>query len=306
MKTPKEQQIITVQAKIDAPLELVWKLWTTPDDILKWNNASEDWHTPRAVNDLKAGGKFSYRMEAVDGSQGFDFGGIYDKVTTFEEIGYTLGDGRKVTILFSKVTGRSKIIETFEAEKVNPVEKQHDGWQSILDNFKRYAEVKAAFIKPPRITHPIVPCLWFDQNAEEAVNFYVSIFRNSKILKKTYYTKEGYDIHQMKEGTLLTANFQINGQSFTALNGGPVFKFTEGISFQVICDTQEEIDYYWIRLCEGGEESMCGWLKDKYGLSWQIVPSILPKLLSDPAKAERVMKVLMPMKKLYIDKLKNA
>ncbi len=217
-----------------------------------------------------------------------------------------MDDGRKVSVHFTKLNGRTRIVENFETEKVNPVEKQEEGWQAILNNFKRYAEVKAAFSKPPKITHSITPCLWFDHNAEEAVNFYVSIFRNSKILTRTYYSKEGYDIHHMKEGTILTIDFQINGQRFTALNGGPEFKFSEGISFQVFCDTQEEIDYYWIRLCEGGEEGQCGWLKDKYGLSWQITPSILPKLLLDPVKAERVMHVLMPMKKLYIDKLKNA
>ena len=110
----------------------------------------------------------------------------------------------------------------------------------------------------------------------------------------------------MKEGTVLTIEFEINGQPFTALNGGPEFKFSEGVSFQILCDTQEEIDYYWIRLCEGGEEGQCGWLKDKYGLSWQVTPRILSKLLTDPIKAERVMHAMFPMKKLYIDKLKNA
>jgi len=306
MKTTKEQQVVTVQTKIDAPLEVVWKLWTSPEDIVKWNNASDDWHTPWAKNDLRSGGKFIYRMEAVDGSQGFDFAGVYDNVVPMQEIRYTIGDGRKVTVLFSKLNAKSRIIETFETEKVNPVEKQEEGWQSILNNFKRYAEVKAAFSKPPRVTHTITPCLWFDHKAEEAVNFYISVFRNSKILRKTYYTQEGYDITHMKEGTILTIEFEINGQPFTALNGGPEFKFSEGVSFQILCDTQEEIDYYWIRLCEGGEEGQCGWLKDKYGLSWQVSPRILSKLLMDPIKAERVMHAMFPMKKLIIDKLKNA
>jgi|GEM_PF-33167 predicted 3-demethylubiquinone-9 3-methyltransferase (glyoxalase superfamily)/uncharacterized protein YndB with AHSA1/START domain len=306
MKTIKEQQIVTVQTRIDAPLELVWKLWNTPVDIIMWNTAREDWHSPKAVNDLRVGGRFRIRMEAIDGSQGFDFSGVYDKVVPLEEISYTLDDGRKATVMFYRNNGKSRIVETFEPEKENPVEVQHDGWQAILDNFKRYAEVRSAFSKPPRISHVITPCLWFDHNAEEAVNFYVSVFRNSKILNKTYYSREGYDIHHMKEGTLLTIDFQINGQPFTALNGGPEFKYSEAISFQVLCETQEEIDYYWLRLCEGGEEGQCGWLKDKYGVSWQIAPSILPKLLSNPAKAERVMHELMPMKKLIIDRLKNA
>ncbi|MBG0859911.1 MAG: VOC family protein [Bacteroidales bacterium] len=306
MKTTKEQKIVTVQTKVDAPMDLVWKLWNTPGDIVRWSYGSEDWHTTRAENDLRPGGKFRYRMEAKDGSQGFDFEGVYDKVIPMERIDYTMADGRKATIIFSKTNGKVKIMEDFEPEKENPVEMQHDGWQFILNNFKRYAEVKAAFMRPPRITHQITPCLWFDNQAEEAVNFYASVFKNSKIIRKTYFTKEGYEIHGQKEGSVMTVDFQINGQPFTALNGGPVFKFTEAISLQVFCDTQHEIDYYWERLTEGGEESQCCWLKDKYGVSWQIVPSVLPGLLSDPAKADKVLKVLYTMKKPDIEKLKRA
>lgn len=152
----------------------------------------------------------------------------------------------------------------------------------------------------------IVPCLWFDNQAEEAANFYISVFKNSKIGNVAHYPKEGYEIHGQKEGTLMTVDFQINGQVFTALNGGPVFKFNESISFQVFCDTQDEIDYYWNRFTEEGEEGQCGWLKDKFGVSWQIVPEILPKLMADPEKVERVTKVLFQMKKLDIEKLKHA
>jgi predicted 3-demethylubiquinone-9 3-methyltransferase (glyoxalase superfamily) len=163
------------------------------------------------------------------------------------------------------------------------------------------------FANPPKITHQITPCLWFDNQAEEAVNFYASVFKNSKIGRKSYFTKEGFEFHGQKEGTVMTVEFQINGQSFVALNGGPVFKFTEAISWQVFCDTQAEIDYYWERFtADGGQESQCGWLKDKYGVSWQITPSILPKLLSDSSRAERVLKVLYPMKKIDIEKLKKA
>ncbi|HNW97884.1 MAG TPA: VOC family protein [Bacteroidales bacterium] len=152
----------------------------------------------------------------------------------------------------------------------------------------------------------ITPCLWFDSQAEEAAIFYTSIFRNSKIESISRYTSEGKEIHGQKEGTVLTVNFTINGQAFTALNGGPIFKFSEAISFQVFCDTQEEIDYYWDKLTAGGEEGQCGWLKDKFGVSWQIVPSILPKLITDPSKAEKVTKAFMQMKKFDIAKLKQA
>ena len=156
------------------------------------------------------------------------------------------------------------------------------------------------------MNHQITPCLWFDHQAEEAVSFYVSIFRDSKINTVSRYTKEGFETHGQKEGTVLTVDFQINGQRFTAMNGGPVFKFNEAVSFQVFCDTQEEIDAYWSKLTEGGSESECGWLKDKYGVSWQIVPAILPQLIANPAKAESVMKALMQMTKFNISKLLEA
>jgi predicted 3-demethylubiquinone-9 3-methyltransferase (glyoxalase superfamily) len=153
------------------------------------------------------------------------------------------------------------------------------------------------------VTNQITPCLWFDYQAEEAVNFYLSIFQNSKTESISYYGKEGFEIHGQKEGTVLTIGFQINGQSFTALNGGPFFKFNEAISFQIFCDTQEEIDYYWSKLTDGGEEGQCGWLKDKHGISWQIVPTILQKLLSDPIRAGNVTKVFLQMKKFDIERL---
>ncbi|WP_165020954.1 VOC family protein [Dysgonomonas sp. ZJ279] len=155
--------------------------------------------------------------------------------------------------------------------------------------------------------HQITPCLWFDGKAEEAARFYVSVFKNSNIKSISHYGKEGYEIHNQKEGTVMTVEFEINGQTFTALNGGPIFQFNESVSFQVYCDTQDEIDYYWDTLtADGGEESYCGWLKDKFGLSWQIVPSILVELMKDQAKAGRIMEVFMQMRKLDIEKIKNA
>ena len=156
----------------------------------------------------------------------------------------------------------------------------------------------------------ISPCLWFDDNAEEAVNFYTSIFKNSKIGNVTRYGKEGYEIHKKKEGSVMTIDFEIEGQKFLVLNGGPIFKFNEAISFQVYCDTQEEIDYYWDKLSEGGDKNaqVCGWLKDKYGLSWQVVPVIMIKMLQDKdsKKTERVMKAMLQMSKLDIDALTKA
>jgi predicted 3-demethylubiquinone-9 3-methyltransferase (glyoxalase superfamily) len=156
----------------------------------------------------------------------------------------------------------------------------------------------------------ISPCLWFDDKAEEAAKFYTSIFKDSKIGGVTRYGKEGYEIHGRKEGTVMTVDFEIEGQKFLALNGGPVFKFNEAISFQVYCETQEEVDYYWEKLSEDGDEKaqQCGWLKDKYGISWQIVPTILQKMLQDKdvKKSQRVMKALLQMHKLDIKSLTRA
>lgn len=150
----------------------------------------------------------------------------------------------------------------------------------------------------------ITPFLWFNDNAEEAINFYTSIFKDSKILTVTRYGDAGPG----PKGTILTASFQLNGQEFVALNGGPKFKFTEAVSFVVNCETQEEINDYWQKLSDGGSESMCGWLKDKFGLSWQVVPTSISKLLqaSDPERSNRVMQALMQMRKIDIDILKQA
>ncbi len=156
------------------------------------------------------------------------------------------------------------------------------------------------------MNHQIAPCLWFDNQAEEAANFYTSIFKNSKIENISRYGKEGFEYHGQKEGTVLTVGFQINGQSFTALNGKPVFKFNESVSFQVFCETQEEIDYYWSKLTDGGQEGQCGWLKDKFGLSWQIIPAILTELLSNQKIAGKVTRAFLQMKKFDIEKLMQA
>ena len=154
----------------------------------------------------------------------------------------------------------------------------------------------------------ITPFLWFNDKAEQAVKFYTAIFKNSKIGKIARYGEEGERIAGRPKGSVMTVEFQIEGQKFMALNGGPLFKFTEAISFVVNCNTQAEVDKYWKKLSAGGKEVQCGWLKDKYGLSWQIVPTVLGELLSDKdaAKAHRVMQAMLKMVKLDIKKLKQA
>jgi predicted 3-demethylubiquinone-9 3-methyltransferase (glyoxalase superfamily) len=152
--------------------------------------------------------------------------------------------------------------------------------------------------------------LWFDDQAEEAVKFYTGIFRNSRITKVARYGEAGHEIHGRPAGTVMVVAFELDGQGFTALNGGPIFKFNEAVSFQVDCETQEEVDYYWEKLSAGGDAKaqQCGWLKDKYGVSWQVVPTVLPGMISDPdsEKSQRAMKAMLQMKKIDIDELRRA
>ena len=156
----------------------------------------------------------------------------------------------------------------------------------------------------------ITPCLWFDNQGEEAAKFYTGIFRNSKIVSVARYGEAGREVHGKQPGTAMTVAFELDGQRFTALNGGPMFKFNEAISFQVDCETQEEVDYYWERQSEGGDKKaqQCGWLKDKYGASWQVGPRVLIEMMSDPdtEKSGRAMKAMLQMKKIDIGELKRA
>lgn len=160
-----------------------------------------------------------------------------------------------------------------------------------------------------QLNHPLTPCLWFDTDAEDAANLYCSVFPNSKITAISRFPDAGQEVHGKPAGSVMVVSFNLNGQSFTALNGGPNFKFDDAVSFQISCDTQEEVDYYWNALTkDGGQEGPCGWLKDRFGLSWQVVPSALPRLMSaaDPAASARVMNAFMQMKKFDIAALEQA
>ncbi|MBK5721804.1 VOC family protein [Dysgonomonas sp. Marseille-P4677] len=155
----------------------------------------------------------------------------------------------------------------------------------------------------------IIPCLWFDHQAEEAVQLYTSLFKNSKTDRIIRYTEAGQEEHQMPSGSVMTIEFTLDNQEFLALNGGPVFKFNEAVSFIINCDTQDEIDYYWNHLtANGGEEGMCGWLKDKFGVSWQVAPTVLNEMMADPdpEKVKRVTLAFMPMKKLNLAVIEKA
>jgi predicted 3-demethylubiquinone-9 3-methyltransferase (glyoxalase superfamily) len=160
------------------------------------------------------------------------------------------------------------------------------------------------------ITQTIAPCLWFDDRAEEAARFYITIFPNSRILGISHYGEAGREVHRRPPGSVMVVAFELAGQGFTVLNGGPLFKFNEAMSLQVYCDTQEEVDQYWAQLSAGGDPKaqQCGWLKDKYGVSWQVVPRVLEDLIKDPdsAKSQRAMTAMLGMKKIDIAGLKRA
>jgi predicted 3-demethylubiquinone-9 3-methyltransferase (glyoxalase superfamily) len=160
------------------------------------------------------------------------------------------------------------------------------------------------------ITQKITPSLWFDHQAEEAALFYTSIFKKSKINHVTRFGKEGFEIHHMPEGTVMTVDFELDDQPFSALNGGPLFHFTEAISFQVFCQDQQEVDYFWTKLTEGGDPQaqQCGWLKDKFGVSWQVIPQDLGKYIGGPDAegAQRATAAMLQMKKLDIEEIKKA
>jgi predicted 3-demethylubiquinone-9 3-methyltransferase (glyoxalase superfamily) len=161
-----------------------------------------------------------------------------------------------------------------------------------------------------QVAQKITPCLWFDDQAQEAAEFYTAIFPDSKITKVARYGEAGREAHGRPPGSVMTVAFELDGQAFTALNGGPIFRFNEALSLQINCETQEEVDHYWSKLSEGGDDKaqQCGWLKDKYGLSWQVVPRVLVEMISDPdpQKAGRVMEAMIKMKKIDIAQVKRA
>ena len=159
-----------------------------------------------------------------------------------------------------------------------------------------------------QIAHKITPCLWFDDQAEEAAHFYTSIFKDSKITNVSRHGEAGKEIHGKRPGSAMMVAFELAGQSFTALNGGPQFKFSEAVSLIVSCESQAEVDYFWARLSEGGAEGQCGWLKDRFSFSWQIVPAALPEVMTDPdpARSQRAMQAMFKMKKLDIAALERA
>ena len=301
---------IKVETEVHAPMDKVWDYWTEPEHITGWYYASDEWEAPRAETDLRPAGKFLIAMSAKDKSAGFDFTGTFTSIIKHELIEYDIVDGRHVTIAFEVKPGGIKISETFEAEMVNSIEQQRSGWQAILDNFRKYAEKMA---QKDNGRSNITTCLWFDTQAEEAADFYVKIFyeagRQAKIGKIARYGESVSKVSGQPKGKVMTVEFEIDGNKFLGLNGGPLFKFSQATSFIVTCKNQEEIDYFWEKLGKEGKQGQCGWIDhDKFGVSWQVVPKILGKLMSDPdpARAERVAKAMLSMKKLDMEALIKA
>lgn len=255
---------IQISNTISKPVDLVWEFYTQPDHIMRWNYASLDWQTTRSESVLRTGGKFSSRMEAKDGSFGFDFWGIYDEIITNRLIRYTMGDGRKATVNFFPDKDQTQIQLSFDPESQNSVEMQKMGWQAILDNFKDYAEN----------TQKVIPYLWFDKNALEAANFYISIFPDSKLLnvEKIYDTPSG-------DCDMIT--FQLLGQKIQSIGAGPEFSFNSSLSFMVSCTSKEELNELYEQLSPNGEILMplgeypfspyYVWFSDQYGLNWQLI-----------------------------------
>lgn len=246
---------ITVEATIGVTVEAAWESWTSPRAIVRWNSASPDWHSPRAQHDLRPGGSFTYRMEAKDGSFGFDFSGVFDEVKPNEYLEYTLGDGRKVKITFTAKGNQTHISETFEAEDINPPELQKQGWQAILDNFKNFTEAMVS---------SIYPCITLKGKMTEASEYYVSVFGDGEIISTSPFATQ----------------FKLSGQKFLILNDGPESLPNPSISFMVYCEHASETEQYWNLLIEGGSALMpldsydwspkYGWIVDKYGVSWQL------------------------------------
>jgi len=299
---------LTLTRILDAPRSLVYRAWTDPQHLARWWGP-HGFTAPECRADVRPGGEIYIRMVG----HGFDHAmqGRFVEVVEPKRVVFDswLDDETGTTFLEIRNTvtleehGAGKTALTLHAHVVyagtgseGPLSGMEEGWDQSLERLGTYV----SGLRPQKIT----PFLWFDGRAEEAMHFYTSVFPDARVVDVVRYTEAGPG----KPGTVMGATFELAGQRFFALNGGPQFPFTEAISFFVDCETQAEIDTYWERLCEAGTPVQCGWLKDKFGLSWQIVPRELHAMLRDsnPKKAAAVMRALMEMIKLDIADLRKA
>ncbi len=284
---------IVVETTVNAPIAQVWRAYTTPEDIKQWNAASDDWHTTAATVDLRVGGAFSSRMEAKDGSFGFDFAGTYTEVVPHARIAYAFGD-RSAEVSFAQGPGGVTVTVRFDAETTHSPEQQHEGWQSILNNFKRHVEGLSQPI--PKNTL----CLWFDRDAEAAAHFYAKTIPNSSVGRVM---RAPGDFPSGQQGDVLTVEFTVAGVACVGLNGGPHFKPSEAFSFMIATEDQAETDRLWNAIIgNGGQASDCGWCKDRWGISWQITPRVLLEAIQDPDRvaAKRAFDAMMTMQKIDV------
>ncbi|MFV0464578.1 MAG: VOC family protein [Lachnospiraceae bacterium] len=270
---------IYIYTKVLQPVEKVWEFYTLPEHITRWNYASLDWHTTKSENDLRPGGSFSSRMEARDGSFGFDFGGVYDEIITNQMIQYTLGDGRKVMITFIPEGSDTQLEIRFDPEAENSIEMQKMGWQAILDSFKTYAEN----------SQRLIPYLWFDKNALEAAELYTSVFPDSKIISVE-------TIRDTPSGDCDMITFQLLGREIQSIGAGTEFKLNSAFSFMATFTSKEEIDTIYNAISKGGDTLMplgeypfspyYVWFSDQYGLNWQLI-------LDESASSQKIYPVLL-------------
>lgn len=270
---------ISVITQVKRPIDKTWLLFTDPVHVMGWNFASPDWWCPSAVSALEPGGAFNYRMESRDGKTGFDFCGKFETIEPGKRLVMRLADGRRVEVLFTKTHDGTEIIERFDPDASTPLDLQKKGWHAILDQFKTYANR----------CNVIIPNLWFDNEAEEAAQFYTSIFPNSKITRTTCYPAEMEEVSGKPADSVLTVEFSLNGSEFISLNGGDQFKINPSISFIVNCAMESELVRLWEKLSENAKvirklgnyiiADQLGWLIDRFGVSWVLVHSNNPEFI---------------------------
>jgi predicted 3-demethylubiquinone-9 3-methyltransferase (glyoxalase superfamily)/uncharacterized protein YndB with AHSA1/START domain len=315
--TPSDREI-TMTRVFDAPAALVFDCWTKPELITRWLTGPDGWSFAVCEVDLRVGGAYRFVWKNQEGIE-MGMGGVYREIVAPERIvnsqlfdqdwtgGETVG-----TLLLIDKNGKTTTTNTVRY----PSKEARDGAlksgmeQGVAAGYDRLeglfetGAIGADSATKKTIEQRITPFLWFDGKAEEAMNFYVSIFKNSKVIS----VSRNGDAGPGPKGMVMMATFQLDGQQFYALNGGPQYTFTPAISFLVSCETQAEVDDLWTKLSSGGTPNRCGWVSDKFGLTWQIVPSILGKLMQgpDPARSKRVMHAMLQMSKLDIEGLKKA
>ena len=315
--TPSDREI-TMTRVFDAPRALVFDCWTKPELITRWLTGPDGWSFAVCEVDLRVGGAYRFVWRNQEGIE-MGMGGVYREIVPPERIVNTqlfdqdwTGGETVGTLLLIEKKGKTTTTNTVlypskEARDGALKSGMEQGVAAGYDRLEKLFETGAISADSPTtktIAQKITPFLWFDGKAEEAMNFYVSIFKNSKVISVSRYGDAGPG----PKGTAMMATFQLDGQQFYALNGGPQFSFTPAISFFVTSETQAEIDDLWTKLSEGGAPNRCGWVSDKFGLSWQIVPTILGKLMQGPdaAKSKRVMNAMLQMTKMDIEGLKKA